>query len=269
LQKVPDLSKLYNFKKEDIQKDMWAGLSMGGGNFNPNVTNSNSNTALLANNEAMDLSDPNLTAANQSKISSLTSVSETPSVAYNVGLGFGKYLSKRWLLESGVEYTKYSSEAKSNLSYNKNQNSTAFVWNTNGSDFSFDNLENTTTYTLSNNYEYVSIPINFGYVLLKKQIGIIVTSGFATDLFLSNKVVDQSGNLETNVQRNGDASPFRPININALVGGELFYTWNQHYVISIDPGYRYSLTGITKSDTQFSSRPTSLFIGFKFKYLIN
>lgn len=70
------------------------------------------------------------------------------------------------------------------------------------------------------------------------------------------------------MQKGGADSPYRPVNINALFGGEIYYSWSKNYVIAIDPGYRYSLTGITKPDANFKSRPTSFFIALKFKYIL-
>lgn len=264
LQKVPDLSELFKYNNKK-SSNMWAGVSMGGGSFNPNVGEGGFGNALFASEDLV--AGSNLyTITTADKISN--EATETPSFSYNFSMNFGKFITKRLLIESGVEYAKYSSEASSNLTSNTDQEPKAFLRNMSNDRFSYASLQTATTYQLVNSYEYLSVPLSFGYVLIDKKIGILISSGVSADIFLNNTLQDQSGKYDPVIQKNGDDSPYRPINLNALLGGEIYYSWNENYVIAIDPEYRISMSGITKRDASFNSRPTSFLLGLKFKYLL-
>ncbi|MDH5475583.1 MAG: hypothetical protein OEX22_07845 [Cyclobacteriaceae bacterium] len=262
MQQVVDLTELFKHKNKK-HNNLWAGLSMGGGSFNPNVNGGSFG------NTVFESTASNLSAFDYtSKSVAADQAVESPSFAYNFSMDFGKFVSRKIIIESGVEYAKYSSQASSNLTSNVNQAPEVFLRNTNVNSFSLSDLQTANTYQLLNSYEYISIPISVGYVLFDRKIGMLISSGFSSDLFLNNTLQDQSGQYASSVQKNGGDSPFRPININALVGGEIYYSWNQNYVIAFDPGYRVSLTGITKQEANFKSHPSSFFLGLKFKYLL-
>ncbi|MDH5366380.1 MAG: hypothetical protein OEW67_05290 [Cyclobacteriaceae bacterium] len=264
MQKIPDLEELFKYNKKK-NRNMWAGVSVGGGSFNPNVGSGDLGNALFTSENIT--SDPNLYVGTTADITA-NEATETPSFAYNFSVDFGKFITKKFLIESGVEYAKYSSEASSNLTSNTSQQPEAFLRKNNSDDFSYASLQNTTTYELLNSYEYVSLPISLGYTVMDRKIGILISSGVSVDVFLNNTLKDLSGEYASAIQKNGDDSPYRPINFNALLGGEIYYSWSENYVLAIDPGYRISLSRITKQDANFNSRPTSFMLGLKFKYLL-
>ena len=273
MQKVPDLTKLYSLQKKNDFHSMWAGLSMSGGSFNPNVGQPGG-MLFGSNAEADFVSLDGLNTSSQEerlsayKADAVNKVEESPAFAYSIGFDFGRRVAKRLIIESGIEYAKYSSEATSNLAAVENKESQAFIRNYGADNISYSDVQFTSTYSLENTFEYVSIPISLGYVVLDKKMGIVLNSGLGTDIFLNNKLEDVSGEHASVVYENAENSPYRPMALNALFGTEIYYAWSENYIIGIDPSYRMSLTGITKSDANFSSRPSTFFIGLKFRYIL-
>lgn len=263
LQMIPILDHLNLRKNKSHYKDLWAGLSFGGGNFDPNMSFDQPNVSSVAF-EAQGLDAFSNTVAN------VQMEEQTP--AFSIGLGFdvGTKLSPKIVLQSGITYQRYSSESISSfeLQNTVSGQNDAFLLAADRSLESSQNVNYTSTYQVNNEFEYLSVPIEMGYLLVDRKFGFLLSSGMATDFFMKNTISDDS-NLRNEVTvNNGDSSPYKSVNLNAIVGGELYYAFNDNYLVALEPSYKFSIDGITKSDANFLSKPHSLFVGFKFKYFI-
>ena len=109
-------------------------------------------------------------------------------------------------------------------------------------------------YEISSVNEYLSIPVQAGYILVDRKIGLQLNSGLSTDFFMQNTLTDKSGQLAGFSSGAGDGSPYRTVSWAGLVGTELSYKIATHYRVSIAPGLRYSLNSVLKSDA-VSSNP--------------
>ena len=284
-QKVPDMMeiiKMQNDKKQDFHK-MWAGLSVGGGSFDSNINGRKSNTLALSDNRVELFNDDgpsilNVLVANESNVESSTLINdqvvnqsnvESPAFSYTISADFGKQIGRRTYVQGGVEYNRYSSGATSSLVTNSSNNdSQVFLRYENSEAINKGTLTFTEPYQLTNNYEYVAVPLKFGYQVLNRKIGVSLSSGVSTNFFLKNTLKDKSGKINDVKVTNGDSSPYKPLNFNGLFGAEISYQWNEHYQLAIVPDYRFSLDGLTKSDAFFQSNPTAFFLGFRFKYIL-
>ena len=267
---VPDMIeiiKMQHGSKQDF-KGMWAGLSVGGGSFESNINRGAGEANAIS--SSLDdrfglLEGESLTNAVENNQEAV----ESPAFSYAVSADFGKQIGRRTYIQGGVEYSKYSSGATSNLATNDgNNDEQAFLRYENSAALDKGAPTSTEPYELANNYQYLAVPFKFGYQLLNRKIGISLSSGVSTNFFLKNTLKDKSGDRSDVEVTNGESSPYKPLNFNGLFGAEISYQWSDYYQISLVPDYRFSLDGVTKSDAFFQSNPTAFFLGFRFKYIL-
>ena len=122
-------------------------------------------------------------------------------------------------------------------------------------------------YEINSVNEYLSVPIQAGYLLVDRKIGLQLNSGFSTDFFMQNTLTDKSGQMASFSSNAGNDSPYRTVSWAGLLGTELSYKIAAQYRISIAPGLRYSLNSVLKSDAA-STNPLVWDVGFRFRYII-
>ncbi|HYC86220.1 MAG TPA: hypothetical protein VEB86_13400, partial [Chryseosolibacter sp.] len=125
----------------------------------------------------------------------------------------------------------------------------------------------TAPYTVNNNVSYVSVPLQAGYVLLNRKFGIQLNGGLATDLFIKNRKTADGGELEEIEQGRGKDSPYRPLNFSGLLGTEVTYRVGDRYRIAVNPGLRYPLKSVYKSEVGIESVPVIFDLGVRFRYI--
>jgi hypothetical protein len=121
-------------------------------------------------------------------------------------------------------------------------------------------------YEINSVNEYISVPVQAGYLLVDRKIGLQLNSGLSTDFFMQNTLTDKSGQMASFSSSAGNDSPYRLISWSGLVGTELSYKIATHYRVSIAPGLRYSLNSVLKSDA-VSTNPLVWDVGFRFRYI--
>jgi len=187
--------------------------------------------------------------------------------AYSIGFNVGKKIAKRWILQSGVTYLTQSLNYTSNLvSYGQGNVVTAFV-----SEFSSANsaLAITQPYTVTNSLEFVSVPLQVGYLIVDRKLGWQMNVGLAPDFFIRSTLRDQSGQSAKLTQGRGEDSPYRSLNWAGLASTELSYKISSHYRISIAPGIRYGFEPTLRSTNVPLSKPIVFDIGFRFRYIFH
>lgn len=264
LQSIPELDGLILNIDKSGYRDLWAGLSFSGGNFDPNMSYDQSSTAFAA------LEDQGINNFSNAAVVDAQATQQTPAFSYGIGFDFGKRLGSKLVIQSGLNYQKYASETISsfelqNVASGQNE---AYLLTADQSLEANQILNYSDTYQVNNEFEYLSVPIEIGYLVVDRKVGFLLSSGIATDLFIKNTISDESNLREDVTINNGSNSPYKTLNLNGLIGGEFYYTINKNYVVALEPSYKFSIDGITKSEANFLSKPHSLFIGFKFKYFI-
>ena len=125
----------------------------------------------------------------------------------------------------------------------------------------------TSPYTINSISEYVSIPLQAGYLLIDRKIGLQLNTGIATDFFIKNTLTDASGKFSTYSESAGNNSYYRTLNWTGLVGTEISYKVAKHYRISLVPGLRYSFNSVLKSSASNTLNPMVWDVGFRFRYI--
>lgn len=237
----------------------WLAFGAAAGSYNPG------NNASAANARVGQYAQYGSTSfANQSAPQSNTRSSQ--GSAYSVGLSIGKKISERWLVQSGVNYMNQAISYTSNYaSYTTTNEQTAFV-----ADYASKTsapLAITKPYKVNSSMEFISVPVQAGYMIINREFGLQWNAGVATDVFLRNTLKDQSGQSSKYSQGSGEESPYRSINMAALTSTELSYKLGHQYRVSLVPGVRYSFHSILKSESGSGNKPLILDIGFRFRYI--
>jgi hypothetical protein len=228
--------------------------------------------------------NPGSTASTQNGFASLNnsyasnnvvqSESSAPGKSYSAGVSVGGKVSERWVLQGGVNYqtqsSSYTTSAVVRLADPEHATykaaSIAEISNAGKTD---SRLVNTSTYSVNSNLQYISVPVQAGYMVVNRAVGLQFNAGVSTDLFLQSTLTPDGGTLEKSTQGNGDDSPYRPVNFSGLVGTELSYRFGYRYRLSINPGLRYPFSSIYKSDVPVSANPLTFDVGLRFRYIFN
>jgi hypothetical protein len=194
-------------------------------------------------------------------------------ITYSVGVNMGTSLSKRWVLQGGVNYMTQSSDYTVENAFGSADLKTFTPASINGIDHIKDDPEaadakmvTTAPYNVNNNVQYLSIPLQAGYLIVNKKFGIQLNAGVSTDMFLKNEKTADGDNLQKIDQGRGD-SPYRPFNFSGLMGAEFSYKLGYRYRVALNPGMRYPFSSIYKSDVGVKATPLTYDVGLRFRYI--
>jgi len=258
-QKYAELDKK---EKKNKSENLWTSVGFAAGAFssvNPSIspTAAASNSYLAANNSSVP--------DKQAKASGL---------AYSFGVNVGARLSKRWVLQGGVNYLSQSSDYTATNVVGDNNFQTLKAESINVLDklprvADISKLAPTVPYSVNNNVQFFSVPVQAGYLIVNKKFGLQLNAGVSTDLFLQNTITPESGSLDKTTQGRGEDSPYRSVNFSGLMGTELSYKLGQRYRVSLNPGLRYPLNSVYKTDVGIQSTPLTFDVGLRFRYIFH
>jgi hypothetical protein len=128
-------------------------------------------------------------------------------------------------------------------------------------------LVQTNPYDVSSTLEYISVPLQAGYLIVDSKFGWQMNGGLSTDFFLRNTLnSDASGFLKSS-QGSGSESPYTGVGFSGLLNTEFSYRFGERYRLSLNPGMRYSLNSLYKSSVGLTSQPLTLDVGLRLRYL--
>jgi hypothetical protein len=254
-----ELATEENTKTKADTENLWTsvGFSAGGYNSaNPSISQSaGSSTPNLAN------------VAYNNAISNQTSAS---GVSYSFGMSMGTRISGRWVMQSGINYMNNNSEYVSNqvvYSQDFKNFKAASISDLRAS--SNNNVLQTANHKVSSSLEYLSIPVQAGFIAIDRKLGVQLNAGVATDFFIQNTIDPEGSSLDKTQISRGSESPYRSTNFSGLVGTEFSYRFASRYRVSLNPGIRYPFNSIYKSESGISSTPFIFDVGLRFRYIFN
>lgn len=240
---------------------LWTSVGFAAGSFS--ATN-----AGVSNRQAPPVFEQNRSIANTE--------AKASGVSYTIGASIGTKLSERWVFQGGVNYLSQSSDYTANSAVLSSDAASFTPASINElQKFSSsavpaeEKLVSTMPYNVNNNLRYLSIPMQAGYMVINKNFGLQLNAGVATDLFLQNTVSADGGNLDRTKQEIGENSPYRSVNLSGLAGTELSYRFSRKYRIALNPGLRYPLSSIYKSELAVKANPITFDIGLRFRYIFH
>jgi hypothetical protein len=251
-------------QKKNLTEKLWSSVGVAAGSFRSVNSGASPSLANTATNSALASS-----IANQE--------TKASGVAYSMGVNLGKKIAERWIVQGGFNYLNQTSEY-TQQSLVQTQNFTAFrpasineLNQLAAGDASAQKTAITSApYDVNNNVRYLSIPVQAGYLIINRGVGLQMNAGVSTDLFLQNTISATSDGEKVDPVKAGIGhnSAFRPWNFSGLMGTEVSYKFGKHYRVALNPGLRYPFSSIYKSDFYKSSRLT-YDIGLRFRYIFH
>jgi hypothetical protein len=234
-------------------EDWWASLNGSSGVYNQTSTSNSFATTAFNNSTSATLKTTPI--SNQANA----------GLSYSFGMSVGKKVAKRLVLMTGISYLNQSIDYNSNIVLlDASNQARAFLTDVASESTT---LASTTTYIIKNTSEFISFPLQAGYLIMDRKAGIQLNAGIAADLFYRNTIADQSGRINSYSESAGENSAYRSLNWTGLIGTELSYRMNSHYHIAFVPGLRYSFNSVLKSSTGSTISPLVWDVGFRFKYI--
>lgn len=240
-------------KKKSEDENWWASVGGSAGSYNTQASGSSFGSQAFQNSSVANL--PSAPISNRASV----------GTSFSFGMTFGKKVAQRWVVLSGVNYLSQSIGYNSNIAVVDASNQ-AKAYTAELADASA-NVTSTSPYTINSVSEFVSIPLQAGYLIVDRKIGLQLNTGIATDFFIKNTLTDESGKFSSYSESAGNNSYYRTLNWTGLLGTELSYKVAKHYRVSLVPGLRYSFNSVLKSSTSSSLSPMVWDVGFRFRYI--
>ena len=245
---------------------LWTSVGFAAGSFN-NINSSVSNSG-----GSLMMADARSSAV--SKVADQQAKASGSS--YSIGVSMGTRISSRWVLQGGLNYmtqaSDYTASAVGTADYeNFSAPSVNSIMSADkqSSEFALSDVVPTAPYNVNNSLQFVSVPLQAGYLLVNRKVGVQLNGGLSTDLFIQNTITPEGDNLEKTTEGSGSDSPYRTVNFSGLVGTELSYRFSKHYRLALNPGLRYPLNSIYKSDQPVTAAPMTFDIGLRFRYIFH
>ncbi len=256
-------------KKKEQPVQLYAGLNFSAGMFDPNFEGGGAetfNSADLA--MSSDYSARTLNTANVADDAVISNESYQPDISYSYGINMGARIAGRWVLRGGVSYIKANTIANSSAYYQDNSNNEKYpvLKSVNYQNDGVVEIRQTEDLQFDNTYEFASVPIKAGYIVMDRKLNLTVFGGVSSEFFLKNTITQK--NDITNVYENdrGSESPYRPVYFNGSLSTALGYTIAGHYRLSVEPGYRMALSSFTKDSFVLTGRPDAFYLNVGFSY---
>lgn len=204
--------------------------------------------------------------------SAVESQAKASGVAYSVNISMGTRVTNRLVVQGGVSYLNNSTSYTSNqVVRSENMDfkpATISDLRAAGSSL-FDNntVIPTAPHSVNSNMEFISVPVQAGYIIIDRRFGLQLNAGVATDFFIQNTINPQGSGVQSTTQDRGADSPYRSTNFSGLMGTEFTYRLSDRYRVALNPGLRYPFNSIYKEETGIESTPLTFDVGLRFRYI--
>ncbi|UXP33787.1 hypothetical protein N6H18_07475 [Reichenbachiella agarivorans] len=245
--------------------ELWAGVSMSSGSFDPSFHSGSSSSASL-------MSDQSMEFVSQSSAKSLNNsqLQYDPGYAISGGINVGTKLKNRLIFSTGLHYQAFNtadaqtsvvSDGHEFYALTRNSNDQALNEATENSVLNFESTEA----SLSNEYRYMSVPIKAGYVILDRRFNIVLNTGLSSNFLLDAQLVNKDSDQKLSNDLNTRAE-YESIYFNFLTSVEFGYVVWHKYQITLEPNYNQALTNFTNSNNESQGKPQNIGVAFGLKY---
>jgi len=273
--RTPDAIEPQESKRSD-RHELWAGLSATPMSFNPVA-------AVGQRNYVNSFVNNSITQARTSTSTKVVQNEAQLSMAWQANAGLR--VSKHWLVETGVQYLNGRSQAKNNASVvslvaSQSENALVNAVRNSSSPASSinpaaDNLYmssgagvTSSSYTtsiqssqvVSNNFQYIQVPVQAGYKIRpNRKVNYVILGGVLANVFLQNTI---DGTLEV---KPAD-QVYRPVTMAGTAGLRLNYQATAHWSGALTGSFQQALQSGTHSDAQLTTRPQAVGVGVGLNY---
>jgi hypothetical protein len=265
-------------KKSDKQKqnksdnqNVWASMGFAAGSFSSSNSNVNTLESRIDKQQTnYSYSASSSTYNSDVKKEVVRKQCKASGDAYSFGLSLGTNISKRWILQGGVNYLNQTSAYATSLMATEGENEfSLYTLKDAASRGGGNNSQTSAPYDVNYSMEYISVPVQAGFIIgSRHKLGLQLNTGVSTDLFLKSVARAIVNDTHQSVREGWNSdSPYRTVNFSGLFGAELNYRFAYHYSIALNPGMRYPFGSIYKSEVGVKSMPLTMDLGVKFKYI--
>lgn len=233
---------------------LWASIGVSAGGYNGNSAPSGNQNYSFA-------------SSTSGSVKAYTD-EETSGQVINFGANVGSRLGQRWVLQGGIGYLERTSGGQSNVvsTEDKQDNVVSMLSNALAERKPVQTIED---YSFDDTYQVISVPVQVGYILLDRKVGITVLSGVSNDLLLQRKLEADNGSVNDVIIKPGDSEAYNTYGVSALVTTEVNYHLGDNYSITVFPQLRQSLRTLNNEEVQSDAEKSMIWeLGFRFRYLI-
>lgn len=191
-----------------------------------------------------------------------------PKIAFSYGANLGFKLTPRIVVQTGIAYRRANTTATT-TGYIEEANSDSRIPIIATYQYQLDGLATVNPIsetTLNNQFEFLSIPLRLGYVLMDRKVDVSLMAGISSEFYLGNNIKDSSNYLETLTISPGEGSPYKSVYFNGSLGTMLGYSFAENYAVTVEPSYRFALNSLTRNDFYLNSLPSSFMLSFGVLY---
>lgn len=265
------------------KKEYWAALTATPMSFNPMA-------AVQSSFQQANVAYNSIQAA--SRLPTSTPLQNQAQISMAWQASSGVQFSKHWSVEAGIQYLNGRSQAQNNASVTniftnqtenvlvnaiRNSNTSlplasspapannqgfgsSLVADKNGWSNTSNLVVTPTDQVVSNNFQYMQIPVQLGYhILPDHKISYSILGGLMANLFLKNTI---NGTLEVNPED----QIYRPVSMAGTAGLRVNYHPTHHWSGSLTGSYQQALQNGTEASAQLRVRPQALGVGFGLNY---
>ena len=241
LAKLRDEEKKFQKDETGIEERVWTSIGMSAGTFNPNTASAP--VSLNSFGAAASSSNP------------------SSGSSYSIGINVATKVSRRIVVQGGVSYLTQNAQYTSSTVSGGRASLNEFLTSANYE------ISATSPYQVNSNLQFMSIPLQAGYIVIDRMFAVQLNGGLSTDLFIQSTLTPDDNAVDKVSQGAGSDSPYRTVNFSGLVGTELSYKVGNHYRIAVNPGLRYALNSIYKSEMATEISPVTFDVALRFRYI--
>lgn len=260
-----------NTRKENNAGLFMASLDFSAGQFNPNFQQGASSAVTPSGPVAYDYRSEvtSFDASNKNFLLVRSAGQETkPELAYSYGANIGFKVTNRILLQTGFAYRK-ANTTTTTTGYIENIDDNSRIPIVASYQYQLEGLSSVKRIDevgLNNRYEFASIPIRAGYIILNRKLNLTLLAGISSEIFMNNSIVDDSNFLQEISSNDASGSPYNSVYFNGTLGTMLGYSFAKNYSITLEPSYRMAINSFTKDSFYLDSYPSSFMLSFGVAY---
>lgn len=200
----------------------------------------------------------------------LSSQTETTTLSYSAGIGFGVKLFKHWVIQGSVNYNLFRTITTSNLTVSDIEGNIQYPLTVNSYPEEISQIPAINfvgSYDILNAFEYVTIPIETGFQINGRKKSLLLKTGISTDVFIKNTISDMDNSFSSlSVSVSDSFSPYRKLSWSGNVGAELSLYQTARYAFLVEGNYRMAFNNLTNSNATFTSKPQFASVGVVFRF---
>ncbi len=225
----------------------------------------------------------NQSGSNAKEAESQLNETEDALLSYAGGIDINYNLSNRWIIQSGMYYSKIGQVNNNALDFRQDNDQYllfAIRTSTGSIDAAFERIpdeilkinppkDTLEAIDLNNvkiiqNFDLFEIPLMIKYKILDKKLGINISGGLSPAYLLNNNTILQVDEDKYDI---GNSSNLNTMIFNTSISLGLNYALSKKLSLKMEPNFKYSLSPINKN-SQFDYHPYyfSWFTGLSYKF---